>query len=960
MKESFAFKPETKPGVKKNKIIEFPQTEEKRKRLELARAKAGMAGGEKKHVGVDTEADMIRKKGDEMQESAFAAYQGEDAQKMVTDPVSKGIDAKMDHIRRDGDDMQENAFAAYQVEDVESGTKTDPVSKGIDAKADIIRREDDEMQESAFAAYQEETGDTGKKKAEGVKPEADIIRREDDGMQEGAFAAYQGEIGDIIPAGEKEKTDAKRETRKNMGRKIGKSIEEKDDGRFKMGEEKDAAYSPEEKEKLGKLEELRILVEEKRKGYAAEDYRTTNIFTKLKSVLGMKTENLPTGAKDSFAYQQYQGALNELRNLQIQAMRDKYANMDSLPPAEKAAAMTEMKKEMGDMATYFGFTEKLDLAGARTDARTASWSETKMGRFGEKALKIGAELINKYRTLDPRIKTGIAVALFAAGGYAAFTGSAVAVAGVTGVNLVRRWLGGAVLGTSVTAGLEARSRNKVNKKAGKDKNEMMGNVERSLQEHIQALNEYCGKEMKTYHDGLQKEKSQARNRKLIGAGVAVAVGSGAAGWLIGKGFGLMKDGATSLWEHVNVGGADESGGLAFASEPAPVEVGTNPIDHADSAHEATHAGASDGDRFNPKMEATHAGASDGDRFSSVEAPVSAQGASEYVAAKGDSVERIMINQKIAEGMSPHDAETLAHQIASNPDNEETLKELGKIKPGQKVIVDWEKGTVKVDRILGAHVNTPDVPAGGTEVHQPSVEKVMPVGPDVSPTPEAPVSAGVAPDVEPHSSSVDSGVRAQEGVENSSPNSNAQSHASADGDRMHQELNNEYQKVYGKGGAEILRNIQSMPESMQSHRGELLDLGRLKAAAEEAYTRAVSDTNDVSGARAAALESAKGGYEKAYAKAFNSLARETFAGQQIEGGVAGLKAVGAAEFLGSENGQSSKIVELKGYVAKQFGTNFSNPLPGENMFSWTTRMIKSSLEAGGVEYKNFKLLDRGGK
>jgi hypothetical protein len=939
MKESFAFN--NQPAAKKNKIIEFPQTEEKRKQLELAKAKSGMASGEKKHIGVDAETDMIRKKGDEVQEGAFAAYQGEDTQEVAVEPVSKGIDAKTDHIRRDADDMQENAFAAYQVEDAENGTKTDPVSRGIDAKADIIRREDDEMQGSAFAAYQEEAGDTGKKKTDGVKPEADIIRREDDEMQEGAFAAYRGEVGDIIPAGEKEKTDAKREARKDMGRKIGKSMEEKDDGRFKMGEEKE--YSPEEQEKLGKLEELTILVEEKRKAYAAEDYRTTNIFTKLKSVLGMKTENLPTGAKDSFAYQQYQGALNELRNLQIQTLRDKYANMDNMPPTEKAAAMTEMKKEMGEMATYFGFTEKLDLAGARTDARTAAWSETKMGRFGEKALKWSAERINEYRKLDPKIKMAIAITLFSVGGIAAFTGSAGVVAGVAGVNLVRRWLGGAALGAGITEGMEARSRNKVSKKAEKDKHEMTGNVERSLQEQIQALNEYCGKEMKTYHDGLQKEKSQARNRKLIGMSAGVAVGSGAAGWLIGKGFGLVKDGATSLWEHVNVGGADESGGLAFASEPAPVEVSTNPIDHADSAHEATHAGASDGDRFG-----------------SAEVPVSTHGASEYVAAKGDSVERIMINQKIAEGMSPHDAETLAHQIASNPDNEETLKELGKIKPGQKVIVDWEKGTVKVDRILSAHINNPDAHAEGAGVHQPSVEKAIPVGPDVSATSEAPISAGVGPDVEPHSSSVDSGVGTQEGVENGSPDSSAQSHASADGDRMHQELSNEYQKVYGKGGAEILRNIQSMPESMQAHREELLDLGRLKVAAEEAYTRAVGDTSDVSGARAAALESAKVGYEKAYAKAFNSLARETFAGQQIEGGVAGLKAVGAAEFLSSENGQSSKLVELKGYVAKQFGTNFSNPRPGENMFSWTTRMIKSSLEAGGVEYKNFKLLDRGGK
>ncbi len=763
---------------------------------------------------------------------------------------------------------------------------------------------------------------------------------------------------------------AERNARKDMGRKMGKDAEEEDYGKFKMGEEKDPGYDMEEQEKLSKLEELRNLVEEKRKAYAAEDYKTTNLFVKLKGVLGLKNDKLPKSAKDSFAYQQYQGALNELRELQIQSMRDKYANIDNLPPAEKAVAMTEMKKEMGNMATYFGINEKIDLAGARTDARAAAWSETKMGRFGEKALKRSAELINAYRKLDPKVKRGIAIALFAVGGVAALTGSAGVAAGVAGVSLVRRWISGAALGVGVTAGLEVRSRNRANKNAERDKNEITGNVERSLQEHLQALNEYCNSEMKTFHDSLQKEKSQARNRRLIGVGVGLAVGSGAAGWLAREGFGLLKHGAGAVWEHINVGGADETGGMIHnASEQLHSGAGAiSSVEHA-----TTHVGVPDGDRVHlggTTTETSHAGVADSDKFHPTEAPVSGHGTYEHVAVKGDSVEKIMIQQKIAEGMNPHDAESLAHQIASNSDNEETIKQLSNLKPGQKVIVDWEKGTVKVDRVLGAHVNAPDVHAGapdtqhvgvshpeGAPTHHPAVEKVPPADPNKieHPISETSTQEGVNPNTEPASVSV------HEGVETDNPDLNAQTHVSAEGDQIYQETTSEYNKAFGSYGAEIMRNIQVMPESMQAHQEEFLELGKLKMVAEEAFERASHDSNDFVGVRERDLELARTSYETAYSNILNKLAVETFAGQEIEGGVAGLKAAGAADFLDSDYGQSAKILELRRYVASQYGENFASVKPEDtSAFKWINRMLKAVISLGGDDYKNFRIPQGAGK
>jgi hypothetical protein len=787
------------------------------------------------------------------------------------------------------------------------------------------------------------------KNDEGVEKVSEEAASEES-PEEKALVPYGAENSQDGVGATQEPEAAERDARKDMGGKFGEDMDGENDGKFKMGEEKDPDHNLEEQEKLSKLEELRNLVEEKRKAYAAEDYKTTNLFTKLKGVLGLKSENLPKSAKDSFAYQQYQGVLNELRELQLQSMRDKYANIDNLPPAEKAVAMTEMKKEMGEMAIYFGISEKIDLAGARTDARTIAWSETKIGRFGEKALKRSAELINAYRKLDPKVKTGIAIALFAVGGVAALTGSAGVAAGVAGVSLVRRWISGAALGVGVTAGLEARSRNKANETAEKNRNEIVGNPEENWQQQFQALNEYCGSEMKTFHDSLQKEKSQARNRKLIGASVGLAVGTGAAGWLAREGFGLLKHGAGAAWEHINVGGADETGGLHASA-------GASPVDHVGSPQVAPHL--------------DHSNASYGDAFHPTEAPVSTHGVYEHVAVKGDNVEKMMIHQKMAEGMSRPDAEKLAHVIASNPDNEETIKQLSKIKPGQKIIVDWEKGTVKVDRILGAHVNAPDVHAAGAPdahigashaegatMHHPAVEKAIPVDPNnvEQPALEASTQEGVNPSAEPV------GGGAHEGVGNDdSPDSNMQAHASADEDRMYQETTNEYNKAFGSYGAEVMRNIQAMPESMQAHQEEFLELGRLKVGAEEAFERALRDPGDITGVRAGDLELARTSYEAAYSKILNGLAVETFAGQEIEGGVAGLKAAGAADFLDSDYGQNDKILELREYVASQYGENFASVKSEDtSAFKWINRMLKATISLGGDDYKNFRIPQGTGK
>jgi hypothetical protein len=289
-------------------------------------------------------------------------------------------------------------------------------------------------------------------------------------------------------------------------------------------------------EKQESLEELKTLVKEKRIACAREDYKNTNQFKRLKSILGIKKN--PYNNKETFAYQQYQGALHELRDLEIQSLKDAYANIDSLPEDKKELILAEMKQKMGELATYFGVDEKIELAAARTDARTEAWAETGTGKFADTALKKSAEMINWYRKLDPKLKMAVSGTLFAVGGVAGLTGAVGIASTVASVKLLQRCISGAVLGTGVAGGLEAWSRKKAKDKVKNDKEEIINKEDWT--EKFNALNDYCSKEMRTFHESLQKEKSGAIKRKLIGAGVGVFVGSGAAADCAKWGFGMAK------------------------------------------------------------------------------------------------------------------------------------------------------------------------------------------------------------------------------------------------------------------------------------------------------------------------------------------------------------------------------------------------------------------------------------
>jgi hypothetical protein len=748
--------------------------------------------------------------------------------------------------------------------------------------------------------------------------------------------------------------------------------------------------------------------------------------------------------------------------------------------------MTEMRNEMGQMATYFGVCEKLDLAGARTDARTEAWSETGTGRFGEAALKRSAEMINWYRKLDPRVKIALSVSLMAGGLGAAAMGSFGVASVVGGTKLLQRWLGGAALGAGIAGGLEARSRNKANQTAEKGRGAIFENSEASWQEQLQALNEYCGNEMRNFHDGLQDEKYGATRRKLLGAGVGVFVGSGAAATLLREGFswvghteifGKVKDVATGLWKSSGAGGIvgagiesikgynpfgssgggavehglrdtpasklgpsangmeekfgmDEKFGLKGAQGSSienglrdnpssklaskvggmydeiadkvkgaagkfekdylqgtpsaekvpfsssvdgdlrlhdnevkvpsgPKEAFSSSVDgdlrlHPDDA--PTHAGASDGDRFHPRTEATHAGASDGDRFNPVEAPTNPNIKDLKI---NGSIERTIIRQLQEQGISKPDAGKFAHRMAlkyvedyniAHPNAPITFESLNHVQPEDNLKLNIDPNNLDKSGIVSFERASDNLHTGGANATG------IPNRPEVGNSGRSPIAEAAEKPATPDDAGVEKNVSDARQEAQRVARARSVDMGNSTIDTPTQE---EYQKLYGRSeGAYVVENIQAMPASIRLHEGELFNLGKLKSVAEEAFNRASADTNDISYARRDALELAKRSYETAYADIFNKLARETFAGHPVKGGLIGLKNISADQFLEGDGGQNSKIMDMKNYIAKQFGEKFSEPEPRESAFKWVNRMIQETLKSGGVEYKNYKILDNG--
>ena len=196
-----------------------------------------------------------------------------------------------------------------------------------------------------------------------------------------------------------------------------------------------------------------------------------------------------------------------------------------------------------------------------------------------------------------------------------------------------------------------------------------------------------------------------------------------------------------------------------------------------------------------------------------------------------SIERTTIDKLVKEyGVPKAQAQKLAHIMAENYAKEKGIPfdDLNHVQPNDmlKFRIDpnniANSKIIELDRVSGiSGHHSPNIGGHGPSIEQPII------------TPEEDLSniddvqdAGSVDQVEPQ------GAAVEVPVEPTGPTP---------------EEIAEFQRVHGNNGAEILRNIHSMPKFAQMFEGKMLHAGELKLVAEQAYERALADTNDISGA-----------------------------------------------------------------------------------------------------------------
>jgi hypothetical protein len=269
-----------------------------------------------------------------------------------------------------------------------------------------------------------------------------------------------------------------------------------------------------------------------REAYVASDYKTSGVLTRLKRFFGRNMQTGTEGVADTHGlYEIYRTKSEEYKNLRVQELTEKYKEMT---PEELAANRSEMDKELGVLVTEFNLSEKTELYNARREAMV----KEREGTISGKALEVGNNLINKYRKLGFKKQMLFSAALLGGGVACAATGAVFLAGGISAIALGRRIIGGASAGLATINLQEAGRRGLEKRRSEKDKAatmEDLGNIE-DLDAKFEALSGKLQSEIDTFKTSLDTEKRKSINRRIIGAGVGVFVGSGLAGQLMKDGF----------------------------------------------------------------------------------------------------------------------------------------------------------------------------------------------------------------------------------------------------------------------------------------------------------------------------------------------------------------------------------------------------------------------------------------
>ena len=516
------------------------------------------------------------------------------------------------------------------------------------------------------------------------------------------------------------------------------------------------------------------------------------------------------------------------------------------------------------------------------------------------------------------------------------------------LKIAQRVAGGAVAGVGTAGLMESLARKSQKKQAGKkneeifdefdvidERNEFRGNMNEKAnwETKFKTFEDKLDDEINGYAESLKNERGSVNMRALVGLGVGAFVISGTPGYLLKWGIGMDSSHGNFHWlsdklgitkPNINVSSTIGSGGasseiLTEIPERPSIPPGGSPADLPPN---------SSGLKLEQTPEAPKNSAIEKVVSGSVEKTSAGvevkSGTFSHNVVQDDNVERIIIHQKLEEGMSRPEANKLAHLIATNPKNLESIEKLKLIHAGDKVIVDWENGTVKVDRLSGIKGHSHST--GATEIHKPKLA-------DINPTEHAPQEKIIPVNPLEAQSNMPSGGQTlreaalrDEAMQQSENSTN-----------LTPEEQLKYQKIAGANSELIQKNIISMPKFAQAYGGDMLEVEKLRMLAHNGTAEAIA-------------------YENSYTELVKKMSQAIFTGNQTGESLDSLKNANADDYWKNDGKLNPKLIQLKAYVARKFGEKISNPridgIPPETVSKWAHRLAFKSLEAGGMKLESF--------
>lgn len=308
----------------------------------------------------------------------------------------------------------------------------------------------------------------------------------------------------------------------------------------KSDTEKKKKESPEEI-----LARLEAEVNASRTAYAAKSHEMSGNLASWKRFLRIEKTNANDLAKGTYEYAKYQESVKRLVDWKMEAVRAKYSSLTPYQQMQKSKEIEAELEGIYRYAKLDEKVNLYSAYADAKQAAKVKDREGRKLTFKEKAFDFGGKAVNWYRKLPAKYKVAASVSLLAIGLGAGAAGAASVASAVGIAKIAQRFAGGAAAGVGMVGTQEQARRLMERREAAKGWKKNRKGIETDLlrgtpEELFNRVSAVCDNEIASLNDNLAKELKRSGGRKVVGFAMGAIVGSGAMAH-VAKAFGMGFD-----------------------------------------------------------------------------------------------------------------------------------------------------------------------------------------------------------------------------------------------------------------------------------------------------------------------------------------------------------------------------------------------------------------------------------